>query len=124
MGVGPRGLSIKECERAMSGTSKPHSHGANGTSMRSRHLSKPPRYRVLLHRDDRTSREFLVALLMEIFHKPEPDAVRVMMDVHQAGKGVAGVYPYEIAETKIADAEGLARRQGLNLRATLEAVES
>ncbi|HZN94404.1 MAG TPA: ATP-dependent Clp protease adaptor ClpS, partial [Myxococcales bacterium] len=57
-------------------------------------LKRPPLYRVLLHNDNYTTRDFVVAVLKEVFHKTESDAVRIMLHVHYNGIGVAGVYPY------------------------------
>ena len=66
-----------------------------------RKLKKPPLYKVLLHNDNYTTREFVVAVLKEVFHQSESDAVRIMLHVHHNGVGVAGVYTYEVAETKV-----------------------
>ncbi len=62
----------------------------------------PRRYQVLLHNDDYTTMEFVVMILMTVFHTSESEAVRTMMQVHQQGVGVAGVYSCEVAETKVA----------------------
>src|SRR6266849_10861592 len=72
-------------------------------------LKKPPLYRVLLHNDNYTTREFVVAVLKEVFHKSDAEAVQIMLHVHYNGVGVAGVYTYEVAETKIKTVEKLAR---------------
>jgi ATP-dependent Clp protease adaptor protein ClpS len=77
-------------------------------------------YRVLLHNDDFTTREFVVEILCNVFHKNEQDAVRIMLHVHNNGVGLAGVYTYEIAEMKVRTVEGLARRQEFPLRLTIE----
>ncbi len=58
-------------------------------------------YRVLLLNDDYTPMDFVVEVLMQFFAKSELEAVRIMLEVHQAGVGIAGVYAYEIAETKV-----------------------
>src|SRR4026208_2541067 len=73
-------------------------------------LKKPPLYKVLLHNDDYTTKEFVVMVLQAVFHKSEVDANQIMLHVHENGIGVAGVYPYEVAETKIAKTLALARR--------------
>lgn len=83
-------------------------------------LQKPPRYKVLLHNDDYTTREFVVDVLRTIFHRAEPDAVRIMLHVHQNGVGVAGVYTYEVAEMKVRSVEGLARRREFPLMLSIE----
>jgi ATP-dependent Clp protease adaptor protein ClpS len=83
-------------------------------------LKQPPRYKVLLHNDDFTTMDFVVYVLVTIFHKAESDAVRIMLAVHNQGVGVAGVYTYEIAETKVAQATNLARAHEYPLLCTLE----
>ncbi len=83
-------------------------------------LKKPPLYKVLLHNDDYTSMEFVVFILQNVFHKSETTAYRIMMAVHQQGLGVAGVYTYEIAETKIAQVTHMAQEQQFPLLCTME----
>src|SRR5205809_8100000 len=74
-------------------------------------LKKPPLYKVLLHNDDYTTKEFVVQLLQYVFHKEHTAAVQIMLHVHKKGIGVAGVYTYEIAENKVGRRENLARRE-------------
>lgn len=81
---------------------------------------KPPLYKVLLHNDDYTTKEFVVMILQAIFNKDEQGALRVMMTVHNNGVGVAGVYSYEIAETKVAKTLQLAQAHEYPLQASLE----
>ena len=81
---------------------------------------KPPLYKVLLHNDDYTTKEFVVMVLQAVFHKSEVDATRIMMHVHDNGIGVAGVYTYEVAETKIAKTTALARRYEYPLQLSME----
>lgn len=83
-------------------------------------LQKPRMFRVLLHNDDYTTREFVVEVLRAIFHKSESDAITIMLHVHNNGVGVAGVYTREVAETKIRTVEGLARRYEFPLRLSME----
>ena len=83
-------------------------------------LKKPKLYRVLLHNDDYTTREFVVLILMTVFGKSETDAVQIMLHVHHNGIGVAGVYPFEVAETKVAEVMALARRNEYPLLCTME----
>ena len=80
----------------------------------------PRLYRVLLHNDDYTTMEFVVEVLEGIFGKSPAEAYRIMMHVHRNGIGVAGLYPYEIAETKVALVHERARSSGFPLRASLE----
>ncbi len=83
-------------------------------------LQKPRLYKVLLHNDDYTTREFVVAVLVLVFSKSETDAFTIMMHVHRRGVGVAGVYPYDVAETKIQRVLDLAREHEFPLMLTME----
>ena len=80
----------------------------------------PTLYKVILLNDDYTTMEFVVHVLESVFNKPEPDAYRIMMQVHLEGRGVCGAYTYEIAETKVESVHELARDNGFPLRASLE----
>lgn len=95
--------------------------GEGGVATESDQQVKRPRlYRVMLHNDDYTTMEFVVMILMRAFYHPEPAAVRIMLQVHQKGVGTAGVYPYEIAEARIAKVARLAREHEFPLRCTME----
>jgi ATP-dependent Clp protease adaptor protein ClpS len=83
-------------------------------------LKKPPLYKVLLHNDDYTTKEFVVQILQYVFNKEQTAAVQIMLHVHKKGIGVAGVYTYEIAETKVALVESLARQNEYPLKCTME----
>ena len=83
-------------------------------------VRKTPLYRVLLHNDDYTTMPFVVEILETIFHKSPAEAHRIMMHVHTRGHGVCGVYPHEIAETKVDLVHQRARENEFPLRATLE----
>jgi ATP-dependent Clp protease adaptor protein ClpS len=83
-------------------------------------LKKPPLYKVLLHNDDYTTKEFVVQILQYVFHKDPAEAVQIMLHVHRKGIGVAGIYPYEIAETKVALVETLARQHEFPLKCSIE----
>ena len=85
-------------------------------------VTEPPLYKVLLHNDDYTSMEFVVLLLEKVFNKSTPEATRIMLNVHQQGIGVAGVYHKEIAETKVAIVHDLAQKNEYPLRCSLEKV--
>jgi ATP-dependent Clp protease adaptor protein ClpS len=78
------------------------------------------RYQVVLHNDDYTTMEFVIAILMKHFHKPPAEAMHVMLQVHHKGAGVAGVYTRDVAETKVAEVTGEAREQGMPLLLTAE----
>ena len=81
---------------------------------------RPRRYRVLLHNDDYTTMAFVVAILMGVFHHARAQATRIMLQVHHAGIGVAGVYSREVAETKIGRVTTLAREREFPLRCSME----
>jgi len=80
----------------------------------------PPRYKVLLLNDDYTPMDFVVEVLMRFFKKSELEATRIMLQVHHAGVGVAGVYPLEIAETKVNQVMAAASAEGHPLQCTME----
>jgi ATP-dependent Clp protease adaptor protein ClpS len=82
--------------------------------------ARPPLYKVILLNDDYTPMEFVVEVLKAVFHKPHAEATRIMLHVHQNGMGVAGVYPFEIAETKVRTVEELARQAEYPLKCTME----
>ena len=85
---------------------------------------KTPPYRVFLMNDDYTPMEFVVEVLMDIFGKGEAEAVHIMLKVHVEGSGLAGVYPFEIAETKVEEVHERAKAEGHPLKATLEEGEA
>ena len=81
---------------------------------------EPPLFKVLLHNDDYTTMDFVVEILESVFHKQPAEAYRIMMAVHTQGKGLAGLYPHEVAETKVATVIDRARGQGFPLLAAME----
>jgi ATP-dependent Clp protease adaptor protein ClpS len=83
-------------------------------------LARPRMWRVLVHNDDYTTREFVVEILCGVFRHSESEAVRVMLHVHYNGVGVAGVYTREVAETKVAIVEALAKEREYPLRLSME----
>ncbi len=83
-------------------------------------LKKPPLYKVVLHNDNYTTMEFVVYVLVGVFHHSQGDAFRIMLQVHNRGIGVAGVYTYEIAETKVARVTAVAREHEFPLLCTME----
>jgi ATP-dependent Clp protease adaptor protein ClpS len=88
---------------------------------RTRHETKKPElYKVLLLNDDYTTMEFVVDVLESIFHKPPAEAYKIMMMVHTQGKGLCGVYPHEVAETKVTTVIERARQNGFPLLAAME----
>lgn len=83
-------------------------------------LEEPPLYRVLLYNDDYTTMEFVVEVLMVVFNKSMEEATLIMLNVHKKGVGLCGVYPYEIAETKVDTVDSLARENGFPLKCSME----
>ncbi len=83
-------------------------------------VTEPPLYRVLLHNDDYTTMDFVVQVLMVVFNKPFEEATRIMLNVHRKGIGLCGVYPYQIAETKVDTVQSLAREHQYPLKCTME----
>lgn len=83
-------------------------------------LARPRLYKVLLHNDDFTPREFVVVVLQHVFHFTESDASRLMLYVHKNGVGVVGLYPFSVAETKVAEVGSLAQQAEVPLLCTIE----
>jgi ATP-dependent Clp protease adaptor protein ClpS len=81
---------------------------------------KPELFRVLLINDDYTTMDFVIEVLETIFHKQPAEAYRIMMAVHTQGKGLCGVYPHEVAETKVEAVIERARENGFPLLAAME----
>jgi ATP-dependent Clp protease adaptor protein ClpS len=82
--------------------------------------TEPPMYKVLIHNDDFTTKLFVVEILIAVFNKPQDEATRLMWHVHKNGVGVCGIYPLEVAETKILQVKELARENGFPLKLTME----
>jgi ATP-dependent Clp protease adaptor protein ClpS len=82
--------------------------------------ARPHRYRVLLHNDDYTTMDFVVHVLVTHFQKTSTEATHVMLQVHHKGAGVAGVYPRDVAETKVASVTREARDSGMPLKLSME----
>jgi ATP-dependent Clp protease adaptor protein ClpS len=80
----------------------------------------PTLFKVVLLNDDYTTMEFVIRVLEDVFQKSPAEAYQIMMHVHQNGRGIAGVYPWEVAETKAETVRSLASSAGFPLRATIE----
>ena len=80
----------------------------------------PKLYKVVLLNDDYTTMEFVIQVLETVFQKSPAEAYRIMMHVHVNGRGLAGIYPWEVAETKAAKVAALASEAGFPMRATIE----
>ena len=83
-------------------------------------IREPKHYRVVMHNDDFTPMDFVVDILIDIFHKGVPEAERLMLMVHESGRAAVGSYPYDIAVTKVQTALARAREQGYPFRMTVE----
>ncbi len=83
-------------------------------------LQEPQMFRVLLHNDDYTSMDFVVEVLMGIFHKSQPQAEQIMLQIHEKGKAIVGVYTYEIAQMKVEQVRQRAKQNQFPLLATME----
>jgi ATP-dependent Clp protease adaptor protein ClpS len=101
--------------------------GGNGSDFESGTVTKtrpktkrPSLYRVLLLNDDYTPMEFVVLVLQDVFNKSREEAMRIMLHVHQKGVGECGVYPYEIAETKVTRVMDTARKNQHPLQCVME----
>jgi ATP-dependent Clp protease adaptor protein ClpS len=93
----------------------------SGTVTKTRPKTKRPNlYRVLLLNDDYTPMEFVILILQDVFNKSREDAVRIMLHVHQKGVGECGVYPYEVAETKVTRVMDTARKNQHPLQCVME----
>ncbi len=83
-------------------------------------VKEPRQFNVVMHNDDFTTMEFVVEVLIDIFHKDEVTAQAIMLGVHKNGKAVVGKYPYDIAATKVAAALSRAKQEGYPFRMTVE----
>jgi len=83
-------------------------------------VTSPPMYKVFLLNDNYTTMEFVVHILENVFHRPIVEATQIMLHVHNHGRGLAGVYTHEIAETKISTVHQLSHQKGFPLKCTLE----
>ena len=97
----------------------PHTGSAIKEKVESKQ-QEPDQYKVILLNDDYTTMDFVVRVLETVFQKSPVEAYRVMMQVHRNGRGTAGVYPWEVAETKVETVASLANAAGFPLRAAIE----
>ena len=109
---------------AMSNTNNPKPDEPRGGRVlvldRKAKTKKPKMFRVVLHNDDYTTMEFVVWVLHQVFHLGDSEATHLMLTVHKKGKGIAGVYTRDIAETKSKNVQDLAKEHGMPLMCTTE----
>ena len=101
------------------GGGDPRREGEVATRTR-RKVARPPRYKVILYNDDYTPMEFVVAILENVFGKGPSAATQIMLQIHNSGLGVGGVFLLEVAETKVATVHRLAEERGYPLRSGVE----
>jgi ATP-dependent Clp protease adaptor protein ClpS len=89
-------------------------------TQRRKQVARPPKFKVILFNDDYTPMEFVVDILEQIFGKGPTEATQLMLQIHNTGMGIAGVYVLEVAETKVANVHLLAEGRGYPLRAGVE----
>ena len=85
-------------------------------------VREPRQFKVMLHNDDYTTMEFVVLVLVSVFRKNENEATQIMLNVHNNGVGVCGIYTAEVAELKVSLVPRLAKESGYPLRCSMEEV--
>lgn len=114
-------ISIRAADDTSGGSGDGDEDGQVGVATKAKTKpKKPSQYKVLLLNDDYTPMEFVVAVLKNFFRMDLEQATRVMLHVHQKGVGVCGVFPYEVAETKVNQVMDFARENQHPLQCTLE----
>jgi ATP-dependent Clp protease adaptor protein ClpS len=83
-------------------------------------IKKPKMYKVIIHNDDYTTMEFVIEVIVNVFHKEVSEATKIMFDVHSKGKGIVGIYPFDIAATKVKQVETMARTRSFPLKSSFE----
>jgi len=83
-------------------------------------IKVPRHFKVIMHNDDFTTMEFVVDVLVNIFNKKIEEANKIMIDVHKSGKGIAGIYPYDIAVSKASTAMNIAKEEGFPFKLSVE----
>lgn len=83
-------------------------------------LQEPKKYKVFLLNDDFSTMDFVIDVLVRVFRKSVDEASVIMLNIHNNGKDICGIYAYEIASTKVAQVKSMAREQGFPLKAIME----
>lgn len=94
-----------------------------GEALEEEELAEPPKYSVIMHNDDYTTMDFVIEVLIRFFGHTHERAMKIMLQIHEKGRGTAGTYSFEIAETKANQVMNLARDEGHPLRCTIEPVD-
>ena len=84
-------------------------------------VTEPPLFNVFIHNDDYTTKDFVVQILVVVFNKSTEEAAQIMWQAHRDGTALCGIYPFEVAETKVTMVTEAARENGFPLRLTIEA---
>ncbi len=103
----------------MSGRKNPQINEERGLKLMER-VKKPDMYKVIMLNDDFTTMEFVVDVLVFVFQKSAAQATNIMLDIHRKGKGLAGVYTYDIAATKVDIVHNMAKKHEFPLKCTIE----
>jgi len=120
----PEYLATQHVESQVSTKHQTGTGDESATSVLSRSETKQPRrFAVVLHNDDYTTMEFVILVLTRFFGRNETEAMRIMLEVHHKGSGVAGVYVRDVAESKVEQVEEFARTEGHPLKCTTEPAE-
>jgi ATP-dependent Clp protease adaptor protein ClpS len=100
---------------------RPQHEGEEGVDVEDKPKSAVPRrYQVVFHNDDYTTMEFVILALTKFFHKNETESLHLMLTIHRKGSGIAGIYPRDVAETKVEQVTSFAREHGMPLLVTAE----
>ncbi|SMC25426.1 ATP-dependent Clp protease adaptor protein ClpS [Clostridium acidisoli DSM 12555] len=83
-------------------------------------IKRPKLYKVLMHNDDYTTMEFVIEILTKVFNRSVIEATKIMFDVHKKGIGIAGIYTYDIAKTKLNQAMDMAKESGFPFKLSME----
>ena len=99
-----------------------HDYGLDDELSTKDEITEPKMYRVVMHNDHYTTMEFVIEMLTQIFRKEEPEAYKIMMEIHQQGSGICGVFTLDIALTKIAEVHKRAREKSYPLKCSYDEV--
>ena len=104
----------------MSDSTDDPKYGAGVLERNEQKPQEPPMYKVLLLNDDYTTMEFVIEILVAVFHKDIPSATKIMMDVHRLGAGIVGVFTWDIASTKVEEVHRRAKAEDYPLKCQIE----